>query len=137
MCIVVYIVMLTLVPVCTGEHDYCYGSRKTTELGAARTHFLTESLCASTTPRRVVPVVSVCVCVCARARVFVCSGKSRLRDSASHVLRRRKSSGLKRSSCTARALLCTARGAAARHHIRLAVNVDTEGTVPTAHAPEL
>lgn len=61
---IVYTVMLTLVLVCTGDHYYCYGSRLTTELGAAGTHLSTESLHASTTPCRVVQSVCLCPCVC-------------------------------------------------------------------------
>lgn len=64
--------MLTLVLVCTGDHYYCYGSRLTTELGAAGTHLSTESLHASTTPCRVVQCVCVCVCVCMHLHYSLC-----------------------------------------------------------------
>lgn len=106
---IVYTVMLTLVLVCTGDHYYCYGSRLTTELGAAGTHLSTESLHASTTPCRVVQSVCLCPCVCVCVHlhyslcpcVYVCAvrpemcreGRSCPRALAQESRRRRRCEG--------------------------------------------
>lgn len=56
--------MLTLVLVCTGDHYYCYGSRLTTELGAAGTHLSTVASREHNPASSCAVCLCLCVCVC-------------------------------------------------------------------------